>query len=60
MIEKLKMFLKEVRLESSKVTWPSRKELRESTLVVVVSVFIVSIVIGAMDRVIALVMGLVI
>ena len=60
MIEKLKAFLKEVRVESSKVTWPTRKDLRESTVVVIVSVFIVSIVIGAMDRVIALVLGLVI
>ena len=60
MIEKLKAFLKEVRVESSKVTWPSRKELQESTIVVIVSVFVVSIVIGAMDRVIALVMDLVI
>ena len=60
MIERIKTFLKEVRVESSKVTWPSRKELQESTVVVIVSVFIVSIVIGAMDRVIALVMDLVI
>lgn len=60
MIEKLKAFLKEVRVESSKVTWPTRKDLRESTVVVIVSVFIVSIVIGAMDRVIALVLGLII
>jgi preprotein translocase subunit SecE len=60
MIEKIKAFLKEVRVESSKVTWPTRKELRDSTIVVTVSVFVVSIVIGAMDRVIAMVLNLII
>jgi preprotein translocase subunit SecE len=60
MIEKLKAFLQDVRVESSKVTWPTRKELQESTMVVIASVFVISIVIGIMDRIIALVMGLVI
>jgi len=60
MIEKLKAFLSEVKVESSKVTWPTRKELQGSTLVVIVSVFVVSIVIGAMDRVIAFVLELII
>ncbi len=60
MIEKLKAFIKEVRVESSKVTWPTLKELRESTIVVIASVFVVSIVIGAIDRVIAFVLELII
>ena len=60
MLEKLKAFFQDVRVESAKVTWPTRKELQESTMVVIASVFFISIVIGIMDRVIALVMGLVI
>jgi preprotein translocase subunit SecE len=46
-------FLKEVRVESTKVTWPSRKELRESTIVVVVAVTVIAIFIGFADRILA-------
>ena len=41
MWEKAKAFLEEVRLEASKVTWPTRQELRESTIVVVATVAII-------------------
>jgi preprotein translocase subunit SecE len=34
----------------SKVTWPTRRELQESTLVVIVMVFVISIFIGIVDR----------
>ena len=43
-------YVKEVRVEMGKVSWPSRAELRESTLVVIVMVFIVAIFIGLVDR----------
>lgn len=43
-------YVKEVRLEMGKVTWPTRAELRESTLVVIVMVFIVAVFIGIVDR----------
>ena len=42
-------FLKEARAELGKVTWPTRKELYESTILVIVSVMAVSIFIGAVD-----------
>lgn len=42
-------FLKEARAELGKVTWPTRKELMESTVLVIVSVIAVSIFIGAVD-----------
>jgi preprotein translocase subunit SecE len=48
-IEKLKIFIKEVRLEMSKVTWPTRGELRDSTVVVIVSVIVISAFIGVID-----------
>ena len=43
-------YLKDVRVEVSKVTWPSREELRESTLVVIVMVFVIAVFIGIVDR----------
>lgn len=60
-IEKLKLFFSETRTELKKVTWPTREELRESTKVVVVSTFIVTIFVGVVDqilnRIIRLVFG---
>jgi preprotein translocase subunit SecE len=43
-------FLKEVQVESTKVSWPTRNELRDSTIVVIVTVLIVSVFIGVVDR----------
>ena len=51
-------FLKEVRSEIGKVSWPTREELRDSTLVVIVTVLIVSAFVGIVDRVLGLGMGL--
>lgn len=49
MFEKLKKFLKEVRVELTKVTWPTAAELRGSTGVVIATVLIVTIFIGLVD-----------
>ena len=43
-------YIKDVRVEMSKVSWPTREELRESTLVVIVMVFVIAIFIGIVDR----------
>ena len=43
-------YVKDVRVEMSKVSWPTREELRESTLVVIVMVFVIAIFIGIVDR----------
>ena len=43
-------FLKEVQVEATKVSWPTRNELRDSTAVVIVTVLIVSVFIGIVDR----------
>ncbi len=51
LIERLKVFFKEVRLEMSKVTWPTRAELKDSTVVVIVSCLVISAFIGAVDYV---------
>ncbi|HZI89190.1 MAG TPA: preprotein translocase subunit SecE [Candidatus Polarisedimenticolia bacterium] len=47
-------YVRDVRVEMSKVSWPSRRELRDSTLVVIVMVFIVAIFIGIVDRALTL------
>ena len=46
-------FLRDVRLELSKVTWPTRSELLMSTLVVLVAVAIAGAYTGALDWVFA-------
>ncbi len=53
-INALTEYVKDVRVEMSKVSWPTRKELQESTLVVIVMVIVVSIFIGIVDRVLSL------
>jgi preprotein translocase subunit SecE len=47
-------FLKEVRAELTKVTWPTRRELIGSTIVTVVVTLIISVFIGIIDRLLAL------
>jgi len=42
-------FFKEVQLEFTKVSWPTRNELRDSTIVVIVAVLLVSLFIAAVD-----------
>jgi len=43
-------YIKDVRVEMTKVSWPPREELRESTLVVIVMVFLMAVFIGVVDR----------
>ena len=42
-------FLRDVRGEVRKVTWPTRDELKKATLVIVAFVIVLGIVIGLMD-----------
>jgi len=51
-MERLSGFLKEVRVEAHKVTWPTRGELWESTVVVMVTVAIISMFIFVVDRIV--------
>ena len=52
-------FLRDVRVELSKVTWPTRNELLMSTLVVLVAVAIAGVYTGALDWVFAHAMQLI-
>ena len=47
--EQLVRFIREVRTELKKVNWPPRKEVVGSTIIVIVSVFILSFFLGAVD-----------
>jgi preprotein translocase subunit SecE len=58
-MEQVREYLKDVRAELTKVSWPTREELRDSTVVVIVTVLLVATFIGLVDqglnRVVALV-----
>ncbi|HNV86917.1 MAG TPA: preprotein translocase subunit SecE [Candidatus Omnitrophota bacterium] len=49
MANKIKGFFQEVKEELNKVVWPSRAELLGSTMVVIVTTFILAAFIGAVD-----------
>jgi preprotein translocase subunit SecE len=48
-IDKSMQFLREVKIELKKVTWPSRKQTMGSTVVVIVLVIIISAFLGLVD-----------
>ena len=47
-------YIRDVRVEMTKVSWPTAAELRESTMVVIVMVFIMMVFIGIVDRALSL------
>jgi len=49
LLNKAIQFLRDVRFELGKVTWPSRRELLGSTVIVIIMSVIVSIFIGVVD-----------
>ncbi|HPG01008.1 MAG TPA: preprotein translocase subunit SecE [Kiritimatiellia bacterium] len=48
-IDGVKAFVTDVRVELKKCSWPTRSELVDSTVVVIVSVLIVSVFVGMSD-----------
>ena len=51
-------FIKDVRVESGRVSWPTRLELRDSTMVVIAMVLLVSVFLFVWDRLFAFLMNL--
>lgn len=49
MLQKVKNFFSEVKIEAKKVNYPSKEELIGSTWVVVITVFMVSLFLGMVD-----------
>jgi preprotein translocase subunit SecE len=48
-VDTVRQFLREVRVELSKVTWPTRKDTIASTSVVLVIVFLIAAFLGIVD-----------
>ena len=48
--QQLREFIKDVRVEATKISWPTRSELQESTLVVIVTVLLVTVFVGVVDQ----------
>jgi len=59
MFEKLKNYLGETRIELKKVTWPTKDELKESTRVVVIASFLLTVFIGVIDQILSSIIKLV-
>ena len=57
MFQKIKRFLKEVKVELTKVTWPTPSELRATTTVVIITSFIMAVFIGIVDFGLAQIIG---
>ena len=51
--DKVRTFLNEVKTETKKVTWPKPQELKESTTVVIISVFLVTVFIAIVDLIVS-------
>ena len=50
-------FAKESRVEARKVVWPSRPETVQTTLIIIVSVFLVSLLLWGLDAILVQVIG---
>jgi preprotein translocase subunit SecE len=59
-LQKSLQFLREVKLELKKVTWPTRKQTIGSTLVVIILVMIISLFLGIVDIGLSSLIGVVI
>ncbi len=53
MITRLKHYLKEAGQEMSRVSWPTFAELKESTIVVIVTVVVVTIFVFFVDQILS-------
>ncbi len=60
MLGKIGNFFSETKQELNKVTWPSRSELWQATLVVIFSTFVMAAFIGTVDFVLSIAMRLLI
>ena len=56
-VARVTTFLQDVQAETKKVTWPSRRDVMGSTMVVIVAVFIIAGFLGIIDFVLSLLIG---
>jgi preprotein translocase subunit SecE len=57
MLQKIQEFFKEVSVELKKVSWPTRQQTMNATVVVIAVSFIVAFFLGIVDIVLARVVG---
>jgi preprotein translocase subunit SecE len=50
-LQRTMKYIREVRAEVDKVTWPTWDDLRRTTLVIIVFVIIIGLIIGLMDMI---------
>ena len=58
LVGRAKEFVKDVRVESTKISWPTRIELRDSTTVVIMTVLLISAFLFVIDRILQMGLGL--
>ncbi|MDA8078983.1 MAG: preprotein translocase subunit SecE [Nitrospiraceae bacterium] len=58
MIEKIKQFFREVKVETNKVVYPGRDELVGSTWIVIITVIVISVFLGIIDLSLTKLVGL--
>jgi preprotein translocase subunit SecE len=54
MVNRMSSYLREVSQELKRVSWPSMAELKESTIVVLVTVTVITVLLFAVDKVLDL------
>ncbi len=59
MIQKISKFLKDVNVEMSKVSWPSRNELKSQTIIVIFVSLFFAIFIFAVDHILSRLISLI-
>jgi len=57
-MDRTRDYFREVRVEFTRISWPTRRELTDSTMVVIVMVLLVSLFLFLVDRVLAMGVGL--
>ena len=50
-LQRLQVFLGDVKSEAKKVTWPSRDEVRDATIAVIIASFLLAVFIFGVDQV---------
>ena len=53
MLDRIKTYLIETKIEMKKVTWPTRAELKDATRVVILATFLLTIFIGIIDQILS-------
>jgi preprotein translocase subunit SecE len=59
MFERFKRYLAETKVEMTKVTWPTKGELKDATRVVIVASAILTVFIGIVDQILSNIVKLV-